>query len=229
MRSWRRSPANRTPAAPQAPGRGLRSGCASAPGRLGQDRAHEGALVAQHAAALVPDAVGLDEVRIGAEPAAVLLVGGQAGKAEQGQGLVAGSLGRQEVAVMDAAVRADQLDPPGGRYPGSARAPAAAWPPAGLGWLVTTRRAGNDPLVLTIPALARGEQEVSPAYLPAACRPASGPGAAPAIPPGGPCPARPPPCPPAGCRSRAARPRRHAGRPARPRRSAGGHSRCPRP
>jgi len=62
--------------------------------------------------ALVPDAVGFDEVGIGAEPGAVLLVGGEAGEAEQGEGLVACTFGRKEVAVMRAAMRIDQLDPP---------------------------------------------------------------------------------------------------------------------
>ena len=54
-------------------------------------------LVTEHAAALVPDAVRLDEVRVAAEQGTVLLVGGETGEAEQRQGLIAGPLGRQEM------------------------------------------------------------------------------------------------------------------------------------
>ena len=61
--------------------------------------------------ALVLDAVGFDEVGIGAEQRAILLVGGQAGETEQREGLVAGPLGGQEVAVMSAAVLTDQFHP----------------------------------------------------------------------------------------------------------------------
>jgi len=56
-------------------------------GRLRQDWAHEGAFVAKHAAALVPDAVSFDEVRVYAKQRTVLLVGGEAGKAEQARAL----------------------------------------------------------------------------------------------------------------------------------------------
>jgi hypothetical protein len=78
----------------------------------GKDRAHESPLVAKHAAAVVLDAVRLDEVGICAEPRAVLLVGGEAGETEQREGLIAGSLGRQEIAMVGAAMQVDQLDPP---------------------------------------------------------------------------------------------------------------------
>ena len=83
-------------------------------GRLGQDWAHEGAFVAKHAAALVPDAVSFDEVRVYAKQRTVLLVGGEAGKAEQREGFVARSFRRQEVAMMGAAMQIDQLDPSAG-------------------------------------------------------------------------------------------------------------------
>src|SRR5580698_9133569 len=69
----------------------------------GQQRPHEGPFVAQDAAAVVPDAVRFDEVRVGAEPGAVLLIGGQAEETKQRQGLVARALARQEVAVVRAA------------------------------------------------------------------------------------------------------------------------------
>ena len=48
----------------------------------GQQRAHECPFVAEHTIALVPDAVGFEEVGIGAEPGSVLLVGSEAGEAE---------------------------------------------------------------------------------------------------------------------------------------------------
>src|SRR5487761_213134 len=69
-----------------------------------QYRPHEGPLVAEHAAALIPDAIRFDEIRIGAEQCTVLLIGSQARETEQREGLVARSLGRQEVAVMHAAL-----------------------------------------------------------------------------------------------------------------------------
>jgi hypothetical protein len=81
---------------------------------LGQQRAHEAPFVAEYAAALVPDAVGFDEVGVGAEQGTVLLVGGEAGEAEQGEGLVARALGWQEVAMVGAAVGIDQVHPPVG-------------------------------------------------------------------------------------------------------------------
>ena len=81
------------------------SGRAALPGWVpGQQGPHEGPLVTEYAAALVPDAVRLDEVRVAAEQGTVLLVGGETGEAEQRQGLIAGSLGRQEVAVVHAAM-----------------------------------------------------------------------------------------------------------------------------
>ena len=83
-------------------------------GRLRQDWAHEGAFVAKHAAALVPDAVSFDEVRVYAKQRTVLLVGGEAGKAEQREGFAARSFRRQEVAMMGAAMQIDQLDPSAG-------------------------------------------------------------------------------------------------------------------
>src|SRR5690242_11050653 len=77
----------------------LRTGCL--PGCVPwQQGPHEGPLVTEHAATVVPDAVRLDEVRVAAEQDTVLLIGGEAGEAEQRQGLIAGSLGRQEVAVV---------------------------------------------------------------------------------------------------------------------------------
>src|SRR5262245_61365045 len=72
---------------------------------LRQQWPHEGSLVTQHAAALVTDPVGGDEVRVDAEPAAVHLVRGEAREAEQGQCAVAGALGGQEVAVVHTAVQ----------------------------------------------------------------------------------------------------------------------------
>jgi hypothetical protein len=47
---------------------------------VGQERVHEAAVVAHHAAALVADAIGRDEGGVDAEPLTVLLVGGQAGE-----------------------------------------------------------------------------------------------------------------------------------------------------
>jgi len=83
------------------------------PGRLpGKQRAHEGPFVPEYAAALVPDPVRFDEVRVGTEQGAVLLVGSEAWEAEQGEGLVACALGRKEVAVVRTAMRIHQLDPP---------------------------------------------------------------------------------------------------------------------
>ncbi len=61
--------------------------------------------------ALVPDAVGFEEVGIGTEQGTVLLVGSEAREAEQGEGPVARAFGRKEVAVMHAAMRIDQPDP----------------------------------------------------------------------------------------------------------------------
>jgi len=89
----------------------LRTGClpSCVPWQQGP---HEGPLVTEHAATVVPDTVRLDEVRVAAEQDTVLLIGGEAGEAEQRQGLIAGSLGRQEVAVVLAAMGIDQLDPP---------------------------------------------------------------------------------------------------------------------
>lgn len=78
----------------------------------GQQRAHEGPFVPEHASTLVPDAVGFGEVRICAEQGTVLLIGGEAGEAEQGQGFVARPLGGQEIAMVRATVQIDQLDPP---------------------------------------------------------------------------------------------------------------------
>src|SRR5271165_3923066 len=70
----------------------------------GQQGPHEGPLVTEYTAAFVPDAVRFDEVRVGAEQGTVLLIGGETGEAEQRQGLIAGPLGRQEVAVVHAAM-----------------------------------------------------------------------------------------------------------------------------
>ena len=54
------------------------------PGRMPRkQRPHEGAFVPKHAAAVVPDAVRFDEVRVDAEQGTVLLICSQAGKAEQ--------------------------------------------------------------------------------------------------------------------------------------------------
>jgi hypothetical protein len=77
-------------------------------------RAHEGPLIAEHTPALVPDAVGRNEVRVIAEQAAVLLVRSEAREAEQGQRLVACAFGRQEVAVVAATMPVNQLHPPPG-------------------------------------------------------------------------------------------------------------------
>jgi hypothetical protein len=60
----------------------------------GEQWPHEGPLVAQDAAGVVADLVGGDELGIGAEPAAVGLVGSQRWEGEQRQGPVAGALGR---------------------------------------------------------------------------------------------------------------------------------------
>jgi hypothetical protein len=49
-------------------------------GRIRQQRTHEGPFVPQHTAALVADAVGVDEFRIGAKQSAVFLIGREAGK-----------------------------------------------------------------------------------------------------------------------------------------------------
>ena len=65
------------------------------PGRVpGKQRPHEGSFVTEHAAAVVPDAVRFDEVRVGAEQGTVSLIGSETGEAEQRQGLVAGPFGR---------------------------------------------------------------------------------------------------------------------------------------
>jgi hypothetical protein len=40
-----------------------------------------------------------------------LLIGGEAGKTEQGEGFIAGPLGRQEIAMMRPAMQINQLDP----------------------------------------------------------------------------------------------------------------------
>src|ERR1700683_4994069 len=73
-------------------------------GSPGQQGPHEGPFVTEHTAAVVPDAVRLDELRIGTEQGTVLLIGAKTGEAEQRQGLVAGPLGREEVAVVHAAM-----------------------------------------------------------------------------------------------------------------------------
>ena len=75
---------------------------------------HESAFVTKYAAAVVPDAVCFNEVWVDAEQGTVLLIGSKAGKAEQCQSLVTGPLGGQEVAVVHAAMRTDQLHPPAG-------------------------------------------------------------------------------------------------------------------
>lgn len=62
--------------------------------------------------ALVTDAVGFEEVGIGAEQGTVLLVGSETREAEQREGLVACTLGRKEVTVVRTAMRIHQLDPP---------------------------------------------------------------------------------------------------------------------
>jgi hypothetical protein len=75
---------------------------------IGEQRPHERPLVAHDALALVPDAVGCEQL-------AILLVPREAGKAEQRERLVTGPFGRQEVAVVSAAVPIDQLDPAAGK------------------------------------------------------------------------------------------------------------------
>ncbi len=72
------------------PARGLLNLLDPLPGQQGP---HEGPLVTEYTAALVPDAVRFDEVRLGAEQGTVLLIGGETGEAEQRQGLIAGPLG----------------------------------------------------------------------------------------------------------------------------------------
>jgi hypothetical protein len=77
----------------------------------GKQRPHEGALITKYAAALVADAVGFHEIGVGAETAPVPLIGGEAVEAEQGQCSITGALRRQEVPVVGAAVRLDELHP----------------------------------------------------------------------------------------------------------------------
>jgi hypothetical protein len=84
-----------------------------------QHRPHEGSVVAQHAAALIADAIGLDELGIDAESRAVALVVCQAVEAEQRQRGIACSLGRKKIAVVDTAVALHQLDPSGSEAPKS--------------------------------------------------------------------------------------------------------------
>ena len=79
--------------------------------QAGEQRAQERPLVAAHAAGLVPDPVGGDEVGVDAEPLGGALVVGEAGEAEQRVGDVAGALGGQEVAVVRAAVAVHELHP----------------------------------------------------------------------------------------------------------------------
>ena len=83
-------------------------------GSGGEERPHEGAVVAEYAAAFVADTVGFDEVGVVAEACAVLLVVGEAGEAEQGEGGVASSFGWQEVSVVGAAMLYNQLHPASG-------------------------------------------------------------------------------------------------------------------
>ena len=62
----------------------------------GRERPHERAVVADHAAALVTDAVCLDEVGVDPEQSTVVLVVREARKAEQGQATsLAPSAGRK--------------------------------------------------------------------------------------------------------------------------------------
>jgi hypothetical protein len=68
-------------------------------------------VVPDDAATLVANAIGFDEFRVDAEPAAVLLVRGEARECEQGERAIAGTLCGQEVAMMTAAVLVDQLHP----------------------------------------------------------------------------------------------------------------------
>jgi hypothetical protein len=69
--------------------------------------AHEGPLVAEHATAFVPNAIRFDEIEGSPKQTTVFLVGGEAGKAEQGEGHVAGPFGRQEIAIVTATVEID--------------------------------------------------------------------------------------------------------------------------
>jgi hypothetical protein len=99
------------------PGHGLTPRLSRRFGRLalsvaGQQWAHECPFVAEHAVALVSDAVSFEEVGMGAEQGTVLLVGSEAGATEQGESLVACTFGRKEIAVMRAAMRINELDPP---------------------------------------------------------------------------------------------------------------------
>ena len=58
------------------------AGCLA--GRIpGKQRPHEGSFVAEHAAALVPDAVRFDEIWVGTEQGTVVLIGGKAGEVDQ--------------------------------------------------------------------------------------------------------------------------------------------------
>lgn len=79
-----------------------------------QEGAHEGPVVPQHTTAFVPDSVRFDEIGVDAEQAPVFLVRGEAGKAEQGERLVTGTLTGQEVAMVSAAVLIDQFEPAAG-------------------------------------------------------------------------------------------------------------------
>src|SRR5690606_32377018 len=63
-------------------------------GGVGQERAHECALISQNTAALVPDAVRLDELGVLAEKGPVLLIHRETGETEQSQRLVACTLAR---------------------------------------------------------------------------------------------------------------------------------------
>ena len=80
-------------------------------GSAWQQGSHEGSVVAEDAPAVVADAVGLDEAGVLTEAGAVVLIGGEAWKAEEGEGGVAGALGRQEVAMVGAAVLIYQFHP----------------------------------------------------------------------------------------------------------------------
>jgi hypothetical protein len=77
-------------------------------------RTHERPLVAENAPALVPDAVGRHEIRVFAEEPAVLLICSEAREAEEGERLVTCTLGRQEVAMVAAALPVNQFHPPPG-------------------------------------------------------------------------------------------------------------------
>src|SRR4051812_25405049 len=76
-----------------------------------EDGAHEGSLPAQDAARLVSDAVGGEELGVHAEGCTVGLVLGERREGEQREGVVAGALGRQEVAVVGPSARVDQPYP----------------------------------------------------------------------------------------------------------------------